>query len=51
MISDGINNFMQNKCNKWMKYRNILPNHKTANIWSSTVNLDGVDMIDMQIQD
>ena len=24
MISDGVNNFMQNKCNKWMKYRNVL---------------------------
>ena len=28
MISDVENNFMQNNCNKCMKYRNILPNHK-----------------------
>ena len=26
MISDEVNNFIQNKCNKWMKYRNALPN-------------------------
>ena len=43
-------NFMQNKCNKWMKYRNILPNHKNANILgSSTINSLDEDMIDMQI--
>ena len=51
MISDGENNFMQNKCNKWIKYRYLLPNHKNANIRSSTVHLHGVDIIDMQIQD
>ena len=51
MISDGENNFMQNKFNKLMKYRNVLPNHKNANMGSSTVHLYGVDLIDMQIQD
>ena len=51
MISDGVNNFMQNKCNKWMKYRNLLLNYKNANMGSSTVHLHGVDPIDMQIQD
>ena len=38
MISDGENNFMQNKCNKWIKYRNVLPNYKNANMGSSTVH-------------
>ena len=28
MVSDGENNFMQNKYNKWMWYINILPGHK-----------------------
>ena len=28
-----------------MKYGNILPNHKNANMGSSTVNLHGVDLI------
>ena len=44
---------MQDKCNKWMKYiyRNILPNHKNANMGSSAVHLYGVDLIDMQIHD
>ena len=28
IISDGENNFKQNICNKWMRYRNILPNDK-----------------------
>ena len=51
MISDGENNFTQNKCNKLMKYRNVLPNHKNANTGSSTVHLHDVDPIDMQIQD
>ena len=31
MISDGENNFMENKYNKWMKYRKVLPKHKNAN--------------------
>ena len=54
IISDGENNFMQNKCNTWMKYRNVLPNHKNANIWENQqfiYILHGVDLIDMQIQD
>ena len=51
MISSGENNFMQNKFNKWMKNRNVLPNHKNANMGSSTVHLHGVDLSDMQIQD
>ena len=51
VISDGENNFTQNKCNKLMKYRNELPNHKNANMRSSTVHLHGVDLIDVQIQD
>ena len=51
IISDGENNFMQNKCNQWMKYRNVLPNHKNANTGSSTVHLHGVDLIVMHIQD
>ena len=34
-----------------MKYRNVLPNHKNANMGSSTVNLYVIDPIDMQIQD
>ena len=41
---------MQNKYNKWMTYRNVLPNHKNVNMRSSTVHLHGVDMIDVQIQ-
>ena len=48
MISDGVNNFMKNKCNK---YRNLSPNHKNAKMGSSTVHLHGVGLIDMQIQD
>ena len=26
-----------NKCNKWIKYKNILPNHKNANIGSCAI--------------
>ena len=51
MISDGANNFMHNTCNKWMKYRNVFPNHKNANIGSSTFHIHCVDLIDKQIQD
>ena len=38
MISDGENNFMQDKCNKRMKYiyRKVLSKHKNANMGSST---------------
>ena len=46
MISDG-ENFIQNKCNKWMKYRNLLPIHKNANMGSSSVHLNGVDLMDI----
>ena len=42
---------MENKWNKWMEYRIILPNHKNANMGSSIVHLHGGDLIDMQIQD
>ena len=51
LLSDGENNFTQNKGNKWMKYRNLLPNHKNVNMESSTIHLHGVDLIYMQIQD
>ena len=39
-----------------VKYRNILPNHKNANVGSSAIqhytkiNFHGVDMIDVQIE-
>ena len=33
---------MQNKCNTWMKYRNVFLHHKNANMGSSTVHLHGV---------
>ena len=42
---------IKNKCSKWMKYRNVLPNLKNANMRSSTVHLHGVNLTDMQIQD
>ena len=42
IISVGENISMQNK---WIKYRNVLPNHKNANMGSSTVHLHGVDLI------
>ena len=45
MVSDWENNFMENKCNKWMRYRNILPRHKNTNLGLSTIHLVGVDMI------
>ena len=51
IISERVNNFMQNKSNKWMKFRNVLTNHKNSNMGSSTVHLHDVDLIDMQIQD
>ena len=47
MISDGENNFMQNRCIKRMRYSNILPNQKLSNLLSSTIYLLGVDMIDI----
>ena len=57
IISDGENNFIHNKCNKWMKHRNVftkilnIENHKNANMELFTVYLHGVDLMDMQIQD
>ena len=56
IISDGDNNFTQNKHNKlqktsaknkWFFAKNKC---KTANMGSSTVHSHGVDLIDMQIQ-
>ena len=48
---------MQNKCDKWIKHRNVLPNHQNANMGSSAIEqwteiyLHGVDMRGMEIQD
>ena len=52
MISDGVNNFTY-KINAKVDevYRNALPNHKNANMRTSTVHLHCIDLIDMQIQD
>ena len=47
MISDRVNNFLQNKCNKWMEYRNVLLINKNAVMGSSAVHLHGVDLINM----
>ena len=41
VISSGNNNCIQ-KLNKWMKYRNVLPNHKYANMGSPAMHLRGV---------
>ena len=54
IISDGENNIMQNKCNKKMKYKNVIPNHKKCQYainYSSFTWCMYVDLIDMQIQD
>ena len=40
---------MQNQFNTWMKFRNVLPDHKNGNTRSSTVHLHGIDLIDTQI--
>ena len=56
IISDGENNFTQNKYNKLQKIsaKNkcfFAKNKcKSANMGSSTVQLHGVDLIDIQIQ-
>ena len=63
IISDGENNFTQNKYSKlqkirakkvffWQKISALLEKNKckSANMGSSTVQLHGVDLIDMQIQ-
>ena len=39
IISDGENNCKQNKCSKWVKYRNVLPNHKNANMGNLQFNI------------
>ena len=56
IISDGDNNFTQNKYNKLQKIsaknKCFLAKNKckSANMGSSTVQLPGVDLIDIQIQ-
>ena len=56
IISDGENNFKQNKYNKLQKIsaknKNFFAQNKckSANMGSSTVQLHGVDLIDIQIQ-
>ena len=57
MISDGENNFTQNKYKKLQKicaknkcFFFSKNKCKSANIWSSTVQLHGVDLMDIQIQ-
>ena len=47
MISDGEIHFMQNICNKLMRYRNILPNQKKISLRSSTIYLLAVDIIEI----
>ena len=51
-ISDGENNFTQNKYNKLQKISAFFAQnmHKSANMGSSTVQLHGVDLIDIEIQ-
>ena len=48
LISDGENNFTQNKYNKLQKI-SAKNKCKSANMGSSTVKLHGVDLIDIQI--
>ena len=55
IVSDGVNNFTQNKYNKLQKISAqnkcfFLNKWKGANLGSSEVQLHGVDLIDMQIQ-
>ena len=56
IISDGENNFTQNKYNKYKKqvlkkcFFFAQNKCKNANMGSSTVQLHGVDLIDIQIQ-
>ena len=52
IISDGENNFMQNKYNKLLKISAFFAKNKckSAIMGSSTFQLHGVDLIDMQIQ-
>ena len=46
-ISDGENHFMQNICNKWMRYRNILPNKNNPVGDQQTIYLLGVVIIEI----
>ena len=52
IISAGENNFTQNKYNKLQKIIFFCKKNKckSANMGSSTVQLHGVDLIDMQIK-
>ena len=47
IISDGEINFTQHKYNKLQKIR---AKCKSTNMGSSTVQLNGVDLIDIQVQ-
>ena len=47
IISDGEKGSMQNKCNKWRRYSNILPNKKKYQFGISTIHLIGEDMIEI----
>ena len=52
IISDVENNFTQYKYSKLQKIRDFFAKNKckSANMGSSTVQLHGVDLIDIQIQ-
>ena len=52
MISEGENHCTQNKYNKLQKIRAFFAQNKckSANMGSSTVQLHGADLIDIQIQ-
>ena len=50
MVSDWENNFMKNKCNKWSVWglETFHPVTKNTNLGSSTINIVGVDMIEIE---
>ena len=51
IISDGETNFTQHKYNKLQKISvKIRAKCKSANMWSSTVQLNGVYLIDVHIK-
>ena len=51
MIPDVENNCMQNKCKKWIKHKNDLPNMGASAIEQRTeIYLHAVDMRGMKIQ-
>ena len=51
IISDGGTNFTQHKYNKMQKISaKIRAKCKSANMGSSTVQLNGVDLMDIQVQ-